>query len=110
MELTQGFRASPGCCAVCGNADSSKPCIDVGVEDRTQTGVQRIQRVYLCLSCAMEVGRLAAPAVGMEIVEVEKVTKLRHHSADLTNQLKVVTARMERAEGLLAQLREAVPS
>jgi hypothetical protein len=65
MELTEGFRAAPGCCATCGTSKTG-PVIDLQVAD---LGVYaRTHRVYLCADCATYVGQLIGPAVGKAIV------------------------------------------
>ncbi len=103
MELTDGYRVAPGRCVKCGTAESGKPVVDLVVPD---PGVfVRTHRVYLCAECAIQVGRLIAPALGLAVVKEGALERLNAEVVEAVESSVKTAARAERAETVLRDLR-----
>lgn len=104
MELTSCYRAAPGCCTVCASSGPG-PVIDLAVPDRAV--LHRTLSTYLCADCAMQIAGLIAPALGQTLVPADYVGRIEAAKAGLEVARDGALARADKAEGLLAGLREA---
>lgn len=102
MQLTDGYRAAPGCCVVCKTSSTELPVVDLEIADPGI--VVRVNRIYLCGHCAMEIGALAAPRMGRAIVDSDFKTAY----ADLVEELSNEQTRASGIEDELAELRAVI--
>lgn len=102
MQLTDGYRAAPGCCIVCKTASTELPVVDLEIADPGI--IMRINRIYLCGHCAMQVGTMVAPLMGRAIVDSDFKTAY----ADLVEELSNEQARASGIEDELASLRAVI--
>ena len=103
MELTEGFRGAPGCCAVCATVSTSTPVVDLQVYD--QGFIRRAHRIYLCGECAIQVGTMVAPALGKAVVDAGIAAELEA----LRATVRAETGRADRAEAVIADMRAFLP-
>lgn len=101
MIWTEGFRSAPGCCLACGTSTSPHGVVDLQRPDITVN--VRIFQAYLCGTCALEAGRLAAKAVGKAIVDQSRLDE----SVPVADFLAMVE-RANAAEARVALVSEAV--
>lgn len=97
MQLTDGYRAAPGCCAVCKTASTELPVVDLELADPGI--VVRVNRVYLCGHCAMQAASLVAPLMSRAIVDSDFKTAYADVVEELTNE-------QERYANVAAELAE----
>lgn len=98
MEMTNGFRVAPGCCATCGTSSSKHGVLDLGIENK---GAVHFARVYLCGECAMTAAKIITGHLGKRIVAADIVGEL----AGLRMELTQAQNKVKEYEGVMRQIR-----
>ena len=105
MQLTDGYRAAPGCCAVCKTASTELPVVDLELADPGV--IVRVARVYLCGHCAMQAASLVAPQMSRAIVDSDFKTAYADVVEELTNEQERYAATAAELEELRSVINRA---
>jgi len=106
MRMLDSFPLPPGQCFRC--RMNHPPCVDLERDD--EENPHRIQRIYLCVDCAIEAVTMMGSARGMTVIASQTVSDLSAAVNELTIDNQIQAAALDRFTAAAAAMAAFLPS
>lgn len=111
MRITDNYTFLPGCCWFC--RAIHLPAIDTeldldGVNSPSDPNPNAITRLYVCVECVLEMGRLSFPARSLEVNRMGELAQARRVALEQSERAEEAEERLAAIAGAIARVTSRV--